>query len=119
MPLPETVALALAEHIRAHPPVPVVLPWHEPCARRHDQPVTFPLMFVTMSGGRELHSATYNTNTWRPARQRAGIASHEPGADGMHALRHYYASVLLAGGVDIRALSEYGPSTAQDEENGP
>ncbi len=25
----------------------------------------------------------------------------------MHALRHYYASALLAGGVDIRALSEY------------
>jgi site-specific recombinase XerD len=25
----------------------------------------------------------------------------------MHALSHYYASVLLAGGVDIRALSEY------------
>ncbi len=25
----------------------------------------------------------------------------------MHALRHYYASVLLAGGVDVRALSEY------------
>ena len=25
----------------------------------------------------------------------------------MHQLRHYYASVLLAGGVDIRALSEY------------
>ena len=25
----------------------------------------------------------------------------------MHALRHYYASVLLAGGVDVRALAEY------------
>jgi hypothetical protein len=36
------------------------------------------------------------------AQQRAGAP-----ADGMHALRHYYASALLAGGVDIRALSEY------------
>jgi integrase len=25
----------------------------------------------------------------------------------MHALRHHYASILLAGGVDIGALSEY------------
>jgi site-specific recombinase XerD len=25
----------------------------------------------------------------------------------MHALRHHYASILLAGGVDIRAVSEY------------
>jgi hypothetical protein len=29
-----------------------------------------------------------------------------PGS-GVHQLRHYYASVLLAGGVDIKALSEY------------
>ena len=27
--------------------------------------------------------------------------------DGMHALRHYYASVLLAEGVSIRELAEY------------
>ena len=26
---------------------------------------------------------------------------------GPHQLRHFYASVLLAGGVDIKALSEY------------
>lgn len=106
VPLPESAALALAAHIAAYPPAGVTLPWHEPGARRHGQPVTVPLLFMT-TGGRELHSATFNTNTWRPARQRAGIASHEPRADGMHALRHYYASTLLAGGVDVRALSEY------------
>lgn len=26
---------------------------------------------------------------------------------GLHQLRHFYASALLAGGVDIKALSEY------------
>ncbi len=101
VPLPETAALALAAHIAAYPPVEVSLPWHEPGARRHGQPDAVPLLFAT-PGGRELHPATLNSGTWCPARQRAGAP-----ADGMHALRHYYASALLAGGVDIRALSEY------------
>jgi integrase len=42
---------------------------------------------------------------WKPALRKAGIApSRETGC---HALRHYFASVLLFHGVDIRALSEY------------
>ena len=101
VPLPETVALALAAQIAAYPPAEVSMPWHEPGARRHGQLAAVPLLFVT-PGGRELHPATLNSGTWCPARQRAGAP-----ADGMHALRHYYASALLAGGVDIRALSEF------------
>jgi integrase len=62
-------------------------------------------MFTT-AAGRALNAATFNTVAWRPARARAGIA-HDSRQDGMHALRHYYASVLLAGGVDVRALAEY------------
>jgi integrase len=105
VPLPRPVALALSEHLAAFPPVPITLPWHEPGSKRHGQPVTFPLMF-TSTTGQVLHPATFNTVAWRPARARAGIA-HDGRRDGMHALRHYYASVLLAGGVDVRALAEY------------
>jgi len=56
---------------------------------------------------------------WRPGLVKAGIApepkkdkrgrkryANNP-QDGMHALRHYYASVLLADGVSVRELAEY------------
>lgn len=105
VPLPQPVALALAESIAAFPPVSVTLPWNEPGSKRHGQSVTCPLLFTNPTG-RYLHSATFNTVAWRPARARAAIA-HDGHQDGMHALRHYYASVLLSGGVDVRALAEY------------
>ena len=101
VPLPEWVSLRLAAHIEAYPPVEVTLPWNEPGnPKRHGKPVTAALLF-TKNGGPVRHS-TFNTTAWRPARNAAGIAE-----GGMHQLRHLYASALLAGGVDIRALSEY------------
>jgi integrase len=42
---------------------------------------------------------------WKAALAATGI---EPSrANGMHALRHFYASVLLDAGESIKALSEY------------
>jgi integrase len=100
VPLPQAVSLALAAHIEAHPPAEVTLPWNEPGSRRHGEPVTAALLF-TRQGCAVQHS-TFNTTAWRPARLAAGI-----GEGGLHQLRHYYASALLAGGVDVKALSEY------------
>ena len=42
---------------------------------------------------------------WRPAVKAAGLVPSR--ATGMHQLRHTYASMLLDGGVSIRAVSEY------------
>jgi integrase len=100
VPLPGAVSLTLAAHMEAYPPRPVTLPWNEPGSRRHGQPVTAELLF-TRQGGPLRHS-TFNTTAWRPARLAAGLPT-----GGMHQLRHFYASALLAGGVDIKALSEY------------
>ena len=101
VPLPERVSLALAAHIEAHPPLEVTLPWNEPGnPRRHGRPVTAALLF-TKDGGPLVHS-TFYTGAWRPARNAAGIIEGS-----LHQLRHLYASALLAGGVDIKALSEY------------
>jgi integrase len=100
VPLPGAVSLALAAHIEAYPPVAVTLPWNEPSSRRHGQPVTADLLFTRYGGA--LNHSTFNTTAWRPARNAAGIPS-----GGLHQLRHFYASVLLAGGVDIKALSVY------------
>jgi integrase len=56
---------------------------------------------------------------WKPALVKAGLIP-EPVIDsrgrcryattrkeGIHQLRHYYASVMLAGGVSIKELAEY------------
>jgi len=99
VPLAGPVSLALAAHIAGYPPQPVTLPWNEPGSRRHGEPVTADLLFTDR--GTALSSNTFGPH-WRRARDAAGITT-----GGTHMLRHYFASVLLAGGVDIRALSEY------------
>ena len=43
---------------------------------------------------------------WRGAFRAAGLA-YAPRIDGMHALRHFYAPTLLAGGVSIKEVAEY------------
>jgi integrase len=101
VPLEDDVALRLAAHLEAYELTEVTLPWNEPDnPRRHGKPFTAALMFT--KDGRAVNSSTFNTMIWRPSRNAAGIASGGP-----HEMRHLFASVLLAGGVDIRALSEY------------
>lgn len=47
----------------------------------------------------------FNAHLWKPALATAGIQASR--ANGMHALRHFYASVLLDASESIKALSEY------------
>lgn len=61
-------------------------------------------MFTSREGG-VLNRHYYNRHVWKPALRAAGV---EPTREnGMHALRHHYASVLLDGGVSIRVLADY------------
>lgn len=46
-----------------------------------------------------------NSKVWKPALRTAGLPDTRE--NGMHALRHFYASVLLDGGESVRALAEY------------
>jgi integrase len=85
VPLPDVVAVAISERMRLHP------------ARDG-------LVFTSREGGL-LNRNYYNRHVWKPALRAAGV---EPTREnGMHALRHHYASVLLEGGVSIRALADY------------
>lgn len=68
------------------------------------------------SPGRAYNRSVFNMGDWKRALAAAGvIPPRERGArylqaapeDGMHALRHAYASVLLDAGESIKALSEY------------
>ncbi|GII56250.1 hypothetical protein Pth03_46390 [Planotetraspora thailandica] len=72
------------------------------------------LVFATPNR-RAAHREYLYERQWRLALERAGIEV-PPAEDeqrrsyrenGMHALRHFYASVLLDGGESIKELSEY------------
>jgi integrase len=96
--LPDSVAVALSEHIRQHPPSAATLPWQVPTGR----PVTAGLLF-TMPGGTAIGPNDWNTAWHRALRAAGGKPARNAG---FHQLRHYYASVLLAAGVDVKAVSE-------------
>ncbi|MEV0444872.1 site-specific integrase [Streptomyces spectabilis] len=110
VPLPQQVSHALAAHKKRHPSVDVTLPWRVPTGPL----VTKRLMFTTPDGG-ALIRHNFNKRVWKPALVAAGVLpAPEPGEqvkesreDGMHALRVFYASVLLDGGENIKALSRY------------
>lgn len=100
VPLPESVKLALAAHLERHPAISCELPWGDLSGR----PKTFPLI-VTTPDGEPWKRGNFNRTVWSPALAGAGV---EPSRDnGMHALRHWYASVLLHSGQSIRTLADY------------
>ena len=100
IPLPDSIALRLSAHIAACPPVPVSLPWKVPAGKQ----VTASLLF-TAPGGAALHRSGFNAVAWQPALRGTGLPCSRE--NGMHALRHYFASACLYNGVDIRALASY------------
>jgi integrase len=100
VPLPESVAFALAGHLKQFPATEITWPWKT----LDGPPVTASLIF-TGPTGLALDRNRFNDRVWRPALRAVGV---ETGRDnGMHALRHFYASVLLDAGESIKALSEY------------
>lgn len=101
IPLPRSVADELSAHLARFRAVPVELPWRDlvsgETVRTH--------LVLTTRERRALNRNYFNSNLWRHAQATAGV---EPARDnGMHALRHWYASVLLDAGESIRAVSEY------------
>ncbi|MFE2719011.1 tyrosine-type recombinase/integrase [Streptomyces mirabilis] len=100
VPLPESVAFALAGHLKNFPATEITLPW-----KTLDGPPATAALLFTGSMGLALDRNRFNDRVWRPALRAVDV---ETGRDnGMHALRHFYASVLLDAGESIKALSEY------------
>ncbi|MFJ3590086.1 tyrosine-type recombinase/integrase [Streptomyces sp. NPDC090231] len=109
VPLPSSVAEALRVHMDACKPVAVTLPWRKPDGPK----VTARLLFTNTSAG-VVWRSNFNIQEWKPALALAGLI---PGVrdgkyvsareHGMHALRHFYASVLLDAGESIKAVSQY------------
>jgi integrase len=101
VPLSAGTLAALDDYMQMFPPVSVVLPWEE----EHGK-LTAVDLIMTDDEGRPWWRQVFNREYWRPALDRADV-TNATREDGTHALRHYYASALLEGGVSIKALSEY------------
>ncbi|MGA5599873.1 tyrosine-type recombinase/integrase [Streptomyces griseoincarnatus] len=82
VPLPDTVVHALVAHLQAFPA----------------EPDDF--LFRGPDGGPVVYTR-FMDGAFRPARKRLGLA-----ASGLHALRHTYASLLIAAGESVKVVSE-------------
>jgi len=100
VPLPDSVANELSAHLRTHPAVTVTLPWESPTG----PPRAVALILTSRERG-AMNRNYWNHHLSKPALEKAGRPDSRE--NGMHALRHWYASVLLHGGESIKALSEY------------
>ncbi|MEE4546192.1 site-specific integrase [Streptomyces sp. V4-01] len=110
VPLPEQVGDILKAHAKQFPPAEVTLPWLTPGG-----PLVTKRLLFTTGAGKVIRRNDFNSNTWKPALVAAGVlpkpergqSPKSSREDGMHALRHFYASVLLDAGENIKALSQY------------
>ena len=100
-PLPGAVLRELDAYAERFPPTELTLPWVHPGG----DPVTVRVYMVDHDGT-ACRRGAFNLRVWRPALARAGVVSPTRD-DGMHALRHLYASVLLDAGESVKALVEY------------
>lgn len=113
-PLPDWVAEAIQRHIEQCPPRPYTLPWEKLSGRLRTHNILF-----RWTDDRHMRSRTFSELVWKPTISAVGIVP-PPTKDkrgrrryittrkeGLHQLRHYYASVTLAGGVSIKELAEY------------
>jgi integrase len=101
IPLPSTVRDELAAHLAARPAREVTLPWGSPTGKE----VTVTLV-VTNRNGAACQRQVFNSKVWKVALGKAGIPTDDR-ENGMHALRHHFASVLLDAGESIKALSKW------------
>jgi integrase len=82
VPLPATVIDTLAAHLKAFPAGPDDFVFQDP------------------KGG-AIVASLFLTGAWHPARAKAGLPDV-----GLHALRHTYASLLIAAGESVKVVSD-------------
>jgi integrase len=115
VPVSDWTLHALKRHITDHPPRPYTLPWEKP----NGKPRTHNILFRWPTNDGHVRARTYSEIVWKPALVKAALipapVTDKRGRaryvttrrEGIHQLRHYYASVMLAGGVSVKELAEY------------
>jgi integrase len=101
VPLSNGVLSRITAHAERHPPTSITLPWLHAAGEPREA-----LLLVTGENGRLYSGDLFNKVIWQGAFRAAGL-DYRKRADGMHALRHFHASVLLANGVSIKELADY------------
>lgn len=102
VPLGRGVLADLDDYAENFPPVTITLPSAEDDSRKTE---TARVLMVNAHG--ELYTRqAFNNMIWRPTFTKAGLTYTE-GQDGMHALRHLFASHMLAQGVNIKELAAF------------
>lgn len=81
VPIGDIVVRELSEHVRRFPPVDGVL--------------------FTGTDGRLINDEKFRISVWNPALTAAGATG-----TGMHQLRHFFASVLIAAGQSVKVVSD-------------
>lgn len=114
VPMPSSYATIAMDHIKRFGTTTISLPWE----RLDGELQAVELLFIWRDG-RPLRGRLFDEIVWKPAVSASGVIP-PPTTDGrgrrvyktnrrtgLHALRHYYASITLADGVNIKELSEY------------
>ncbi|HEV7980847.1 tyrosine-type recombinase/integrase [Amycolatopsis sp.] len=102
IPLGRGVLDDLDAYAELYPPVAITLPWAERDGRATE---TINVLMVNDAG--DLYTRTsFNYAVWKAAFTRAGL-TYGDRDDGMHALRHLFASSLLERAVTIKELAAY------------
>ncbi|MDP9440759.1 MAG: site-specific integrase, partial [Actinomycetota bacterium] len=86
VPLPDSVAVELSEHLRRYP-------------AEGDQ------LIFTSREHKPLNRNYFNSHIWKPPLKAAGVPPLRK--NGLHALRHFYASMLMDAGESAKAVAEY------------
>jgi integrase len=114
VPMSPALARLAREHIDVFGTTAISLPWEQ----TDNKPQGHDLLF-TWSDGKVIRAGLYTLMIWKPALAAIGVipppVKGKGGrwnfktdyTKGMHALRHYFASITLADGVNIKELSEY------------
>jgi integrase len=99
IPLPKWVAIELAEHIRRESV-------HSFAGIEVDEGADNPGDFLFGFNDRPLFAHNYNRIIWKPSITSLGIDASVRG-NGLHRMRHTFASEMLSEGEDIASLAEW------------
>jgi integrase len=94
--LPEVTAVALAEHIKAYPPLEFEI--DDLTNPRRPTRRIAKLLFTTNMLN-PMYRGSFS-KIWRPAREAAGM----PDGVGLHCLRHYFATLLIHQGASVKTV---------------
>jgi integrase len=101
VPLPHPVRTAFAQHLRDFPAVAVTLPGNV-----HSGDDVTQILVVMSVRSLAVAANDFNRNYWKAALDSCDMPSGRY-ENGMHDLRHFFASKLLEQGVSIKAVAEW------------